>query len=63
MRIRGQAQICESGLIGRPHSMEARGGAEGLEVESPKLYLVLMTLLFVLSVLANSNGFFGPWKA
>ena len=47
----------EGGLV----AMQARGGAEGLEVEDPQLYIVVMCVLFGASVLANSNGFFGPW--
>ena len=50
------ASTPEGGLV----AMQARGGAEGLEVEDPQLYIVLMSVLFGASVLANSNGFFGP---
>merc|ERR1711924_31738 len=41
-------------------AMQARGGAEGLEVEDPQLYIVVMCVLFGASVLANSNGFSAP---
>ncbi|CAK0895337.1 unnamed protein product, partial [Prorocentrum cordatum] len=38
-------------------------GAFGLDAANSGTYIVVMTILFFGSVLANGNGFFGPWRA
>ena len=42
--------------------IKARGGADEQVVENPGTYIVGMSLFMIVSVAANANGFFGPWK-
>ena len=39
--------------------MQARGGEQ--IVEDPNTYILGITALMIVSVVANSGGFFGPW--
>mmetsp|Transcript_25276 Transcript_25276/g.34211 ORF Transcript_25276/g.34211 Transcript_25276/m.34211 type:complete len:90 (+) Transcript_25276:91-360(+) len=52
--------VTSSSLRGQV-AMQARGGAEEPLVEDPQVYVVGMSLFMILSVFANSKGFFGPW--
>merc|ERR1712070_777719 len=40
-------------------AMQARGGEQ--VVEDPDTYIIGITALMIVSVVANSGGFFGPW--
>lgn len=42
-------------------AMQARGGAEEPVVADPNSYIIGMSLFMIVSVAANTNGFFGPW--
>jgi len=39
--------------------VQARGGED--VVEDPNIYILGITALMIVSVAANSSGFFGPW--
>jgi hypothetical protein len=40
--------------------MQARGGEQ--IVEDPGTYILGISALMIVSVVANSGGFFGPWN-
>merc|ERR1719198_379321 len=45
--------------FGDEEAMQARGGED--VVEDPDTYIIGITALMIVSVAANSSGFFGPW--
>ena len=45
--------------VSQPMEVQARGGEQ--IVEDPNTYIIGMSALMIVSVVANSGGFFGPW--